>query len=178
MHKFLYLIVLALAVAVILPVAALADDPLATIKADITQLQTDVKTKHDAVLADAQTLQTDAQTLVGSDKATAKAKIRIDILKLTGDWRSLLSVCLSDRLKLRTDIAAAHAAGLGRHQIRPLVREANLQIRASNLEMRAGVLRARAAVFALRQTFKNAGKTAPAVTTPPASPPAAAPVAP
>ena len=92
MHKFLYLIVLALAVAVIVPVAALADDPLATIKADITQLQTDVKTKHDAVLADAQTLQTDAQTLVGSDKATAKAKIRIDILKLTGDWRSLLSV--------------------------------------------------------------------------------------
>ena len=87
-------------------------------------------------------------------------------------------MCLSDRLKLRTDIAAAHAAGLGRHQIRPLVREANLQIRASNLEMRAGVLRARAAVFALRQTFKNAGKTAPAVTTPPASPPAAAPVAP
>ena len=55
MHKFLYLIVLALAVAVIVPVAALADDPLATIKADITQLQTDVKTKHDAVLADAQT---------------------------------------------------------------------------------------------------------------------------
>jgi len=178
MHKFLYLIVLALAVAALVPVAAFADDPLAAINADITKLQTDVKAKHDTVLADAQTLQTDAQTLVGSDKATAKAKIKIDVLKLTGDWRSLLSVCLSDRLQLRTDIAAARAAGIGRGQIRPLVREANLQIRASNLEMRAGVLRARAAVFALRQSFKNAGKTAPAVTTPPASPPVAAPVTP
>ena len=178
MHKFLYLIALALAVTVIVPVAALADDPLAAIQADITQLKTDVKTKHDAVLADAQTLQNDAQTLVGSDKATAKAKIRIDVLKLTGDWRSLLSVCLADRAKLHADIAAAHAAGLKQKQIRPIVREANLQIRASNLEMRAGVLRARAAVIALRQSFKNAGKTAPTVATPPASPPVAAPVAP
>ena len=65
-----------------------------------------------------------------------------------------------------------------RRDIRPLVREANLQIRASNLEMRAGVLRARAAVLALRQSFKNAGKTAPTVATPPAAPTAAAPVTP
>ncbi len=178
MTKFLSLLALALAVAVLVPVAALADDPLGAIKADITQLQTDVKAKHDAVLVDAQTLQTDAQTLVGSDKATAKAKIKIDILKLTGDWRSLLSVCLADRLKLRTDIAAAHAAGVKRSEIHPLVREANLQIRASNLEMRAGVLRARAAVIALRQSFKNAGQTAPAVATPPATPPTVAPVGP
>ena len=178
MNKFLYLTALALVVAAIVPIAALADDPLAAIKADITKLQSDVKVKHDAVLADAQTLQTDAQTLAGSDKATAKAKIKIDVLKLTGDWRSLLSVCLSDRAQLRTDVAAAHAAGLTRGQIHPLVREANLQIRASNLEMRAGVLRARAAVFALRQSFKNAGQPAPAVTTPPAAPPVAPPVTP
>ena len=177
MRKFLYLAALALAVAAVVPVAAFADDPLAAIKADITQLRTDVQTKHDAVLADAQTLQTDAQSLVGSDKATAKAKIKADVLKLTGDWRSLLSVCLSDRAKLHSDIAAAHAAGIGKDQIRPLVHEANLQIRASNLEMRAGVVKARAAVFALRQSFKNAGKPAPAMTTPPASPPPAAPVA-
>ena len=177
MRKFLYLAALALATAAIAPVAALADDPLAAIKADIAQLQTDVKVKHDAVLADAQTLQNDAQTLVGSDKATAKAKIKIDILKLTGDWKSLLSVCLSDREKLRSDIDAARAAGNGKGEIRPLVHEANLQIRASNLEMRAGVVRARAAVFALRQSFKDAGQPAPLTTTPPASPPAAQPVA-
>ena len=178
MPKFVYLLALALVVTVIVPAAALADDPLTAIKADITQLQTDVKTKHDAVLADAQTLQNDAQTLVGSDKATAKAKIKIDVLKLTGDWRSLLSVCLSDRAKLHADVVAARTAGIKPDQIRPLVREANLQIRASNLEMRAGVWRARAAVFALRQSFKNAGQTAPAVTTPPATVPAAASVTP
>ena len=68
MNKFLALLALAVAVAVIVPVAALADDPLGAIKADIAQLQTDVKAKHDAVLADAQTLQTDAQALVGSDR--------------------------------------------------------------------------------------------------------------
>ena len=178
MRKFLYLAALALAVTVIVPVAALADDPLASIQADITQLQSDVKVKHDAVLADAQTLQTDAQTLVGSDKTTAKAKIKADALKLSTDWHSLLATCLTDRAKLQTDIAAALTAGVKGNQIRPVVREANLQIRASNLEMRAGVLRARAAVLALRQSFKAAGQTAPAVVTPPASPPAAAPIAP
>lgn len=176
MNKLLYLVALALAVTVIVPVAALADDPLAAIKADITQLQTDVKTKHDAVLVDAQTLQNDAQTLVGSDKVTAKAKIKADVQKLGVDWHSLLAVCLTDRAKLQTDIAAAQAAGNAKGQIRPLVREANLQIRASNLEMRAGVLRARAGVIALRQSFRAEGKTAPAAATPPASPTPAAPV--
>ena len=175
MHKFLYLMALALAITVIAPVTALADDPLAAIKADITQLQSDVKVKHDAVLADAQTLQGDAETLVGSDKATAKTKIKADILKLTGDWHSLLAVCLSDRTKLRADIEAAHAAGLKPNEIRPVVREANLQIRASNLEMRAGVLKARAAVIALRQSFQDSGEPAPLVQTPPASPTSAAP---
>ena len=173
MRKLFFLAALALSVVAIAPVAAMADTaPLAAVKADIAKLQTDVTTKHDTVLADAQTLQNDAVSLVGSDKDTAKAKIKVDLLKLTGDWRSLLSVCLADRLQLRTDIAAARAAGQGKGQIHPLVREANLQIRASNLEMRAGVLKARAAVFALRQSFRDAGKQAPTAPTPPANPPA------
>ena len=174
MKRLLYLAALALAVAAIVPVMALADDPLATIKADITQLQSDVQTKHDAVLADAATLQSDATSLVGSDKTTAKAKIKADVLKLQGDWQSLLSVCLSDRAKLQSDVAAARANGIGKGEIHPLIREANLQIRASNYEMRAGVLNARAAVVALRQSFRNAGQTPPVTTTPPASPTAAA----
>jgi hypothetical protein len=170
MKKFLYLAALALTVAAVVPVAALADDPTSAIQADIAQLQTDVNVKHDAVLADALVLQTDAQTLVGSDKASAKAKIKADAQKLSVDWHSLLAVCLTDRAKLQTDIAAARAAGVKGRDIRPLVREANLQIRASNLEMRAGVLKARAAVVALRQSFTAAGKTAPAAATPPVGP--------
>ena len=43
MKKFLYLAALALVAAALVPVVALADDPLASIKADIGQLQTDVK---------------------------------------------------------------------------------------------------------------------------------------
>jgi hypothetical protein len=176
MKTFLCVAALAVVAATLDPVGALADDPLAAITADIAQLKTDVQAKHDAVLADAQMLQNDAESLAGSDRATAKAKIKVDALKLTGDWKSLLSVCLADRAKLQADIAAARAAGSGKGQIRPLVREANLQIRASNLEMRAGVLKARAAVVALRRNFRKAGLTAPSVTTPPASPPSAQPV--
>ena len=176
MKKILYLAAVALVAAAFVPFVALADDSLASINADIAQLQSDVKTKHDAVLANAQTLQNDAQSLAGSDKATAKATIRADVLKLSTDWQSLLSVCLSDRAKLQSDIAAARAAGAGTGQIRPLVHEANLQIRSSNLEMRAGVAKARAAVFTLRQSFRVAGQAAPSATTPPATPPAASPV--
>ncbi len=174
MRKLMYFMALAVAAVAIAPVAAMADttDPLAAIKADIAKLQTDVQTKHDTVVADATTLQNDANSLVGTtDKNAARAKIKIDALKLTGDWRSLLSVCLADRLQLRTDVAAARQAGNGHGQIRPLIREANLQIQATNLEMRAAVLKARAAVFALRQSFKNEGATAPVVPTPPATTP-------
>ncbi|HEV8460734.1 MAG TPA: hypothetical protein VGQ38_08495 [Gaiellaceae bacterium] len=166
MKKFLYLAALALTVIAVVPAAAMADGSTSAIQADIAQLQADVKAKHDAVLADALVLQTDAQTLVGSDKASAKAKIKADALKLSIDWHSLLAVCLTDRAKLQTDIAAARAAGVKSRDIRPLVREANLQIKASNLEMRAGVLKARAAVVALRQSFRAAGKTAPVMPTP------------
>ena len=177
--KKLLTIAFAVAAVAIAPVAAFADtDPLAAIKADIAQLKTDVQAKHDAVVADATTLQTDATTLVGTDKATAKAKIKVDALKLTGDWKSLLSVCLADRIQMRKDIYAARQAGDGNGQIRPLVREANLEIRATNLQMRAAVLQARAAVVALRQSFKNAGQTAPTVATPPATVPTPTPITP
>ena len=172
MKKLMYIAALALAAAAIAPIAALADtDPLAAIKADIAQLKTDVQTKHDAVVADATTLQNDAHSLVGSDRKTARTKIKIDALKLTGDWKSLLSVCLADRLQLRKDINAARQAGAGKGQIAPLVREANLEIRATNLQMRAAVLQARAAVIELRQSFKKAGKQAPTIPTPPAETP-------
>ncbi len=96
--------------------------------------------------------------------------------KLSDDWQSLLSTCLLDRAQLQKDITTAHLAGVGASQIYPLRHEANLQIRSSNLQMRSGVAAARAAVFALRQSFKNAGQPAPAVTTPPASPAGATPV--
>src|SRR5690349_17314688 len=95
MRKILTLTALALVVAVLVPVAAMADDT-ATIQADIAKLQADVKVKHDTVMADAQALENDAKSLVGSDKATAKAKIKADILKLNVDWHSLVAVCLAD----------------------------------------------------------------------------------
>ena len=172
MRKLLILVAL---VAVLAPAAAFADDTT-TIQADIAKLQADVKTKHDTVVADAQVLQTDATTLVGSDKATAKAKIKADILKLSTDWHSLVAVCLADRAKLQADFAAASPDKGAKSKLRPLIHAANLQIRASNLEMRAAVLKARAAVVALRQSYRDSGKQAPATKLPPVSPTPAPPV--
>jgi hypothetical protein len=168
MRRMLFVAVVVFVAAV--PAAAFADGSIAGINADIAQLQSDVKVKHDKVLADAQQLQSDAQSLVGSDKATAKATIKSDVTKLTTDWQSLLGTCLKDRGTLQQDIAAAVQSGTPRSEIRPLVHEANLQIRSSNLAMRSGVASARAAVFALRQSFKNAGGAAPLVMTPPFAP--------
>jgi hypothetical protein len=171
MKKFLYLGALTVAVAAIAPVAAFADDPLAAIKTDLAQLKTNVQTKHDTVIADASVLQNDATTLVGSDRATTKAKIKADASKLTHDWQSLLSVCLADRAQLRKDIHAARVAGDGNGQIAPLVHQQNLEIRATNIQMRIAVLQAHAAVVALRLSYQNAGQPSPVVPTPPTTAP-------
>jgi hypothetical protein len=172
MRKLLLLAALTLAVVAIVPVAAMAATPLDTVKADLAKLSTDVQTKHDAVVADAQKLQADATAFVGTtDKKAARAAIKVDAQKLTADWHSLLSVCLADRVQLRADIAAARAAHAGEHgQLRLLVRQANLSIRATNLEMRAAVARARAAVVGLRVSFRAAGEPAPVVPLPPVTP--------
>jgi hypothetical protein len=172
MRKLLLLVALTLTAIAIVPVAAMAATPIDTVKADLTKLSTDVQTKHDAVVADAQKLQADATSFLGtSDKKAARAAIKADALKLTTDWHSLLAVCLADRAQLHQDIAAARAAGAGGDgQLRLLVRQANLTIRATNLEMRAAVARARAAVVGLRASFKAAGQQAPVVPLPPATP--------
>jgi hypothetical protein len=172
MRKFLLLAALTLSAFAIVPVAALAASPLDNVNADIVKLTADVQAKHDAVVADAQKLQADATSLTGtSDKQAARATIKADAQKLTADWRSLLSVCLADRVQLRADIAAARQAHAGGHgQLRLLVRQANLSIRATNLEMRAAVARARAAVVGLRASFHAAGQQAPSVPLPPVTP--------
>jgi hypothetical protein len=173
MRKLLLLAALTLASAALIPTAALAATPIDAVNADLAKLTSDVQTKHDSVVADAQTLMTDANSLVGtSDKQAARATIKADAVKLTGDWKSLLAVCLADRAQLRVDILAARQATPGgNRQLRLVVRQANLELRATNLEMRAAVARARAAVVALRVSFKSAGEQAPSVPTPPAATP-------
>ena len=177
--KILMLVVVALAVAAVAPVAAFADDPVATVQADIAKLKTDVQAKHDQVVLDAQKLEADASSLAGtSNKKAARQTIRVDALKLTGDWRSLLSTCLADRMQLRADVHAAKAAGVPARQLRLLVRQANLEIRLTNLNMRAAVAEAHLAVVKLRESFAASGQQAPNVVTPPTSTPTPAPVTP
>jgi len=172
MRKLPLLVALTLAAAV-LPVAAMAADPLDAVRADIAKLTADVQTKHDTVVADAAKLEADAKSLVGtSDKQAARSTIKADATKLTGDWKSLLALCLADRAQLHTDIEAARGTDKAANRdLRLLVREANLTIRATNLEMRAAVARARAAVVALRASFRAAGEQAPTVPTPTAPTP-------
>ncbi len=173
MRKLLLLAALTLTACALVPVAAMAASPLDAVNADIAKLTSDVQIKHDTVVADAQKLQADATSLLGtSDKKAARATIKADAKKLTTDWHSLLATCLADRAQLRSDIAAARQAGAGDHgQLRLLVRQANLSIRATNLEMRAAVARARAAVVGLRASFRAAGEQAPVVPLPPATTP-------
>jgi len=177
--KILMLAVVALTVAAAAPVAAFADDPVGAVQADIAKLKTDVQAKHDQVVADAQKLETDANSFAGtSDKKTARQTIRVDALKLTGDWRSLLSTCLADRVQLRADVLAAKQAGVPAQQLRLLVRQANLEIRLTNLNMREAVAEAHLAVVKLRESFAASGQQAPNVTTPPSTTPTPAPVTP
>lgn len=171
MKKLIVLVCSVVAVAVAVPVAALADDGTAAVQADIAKLKTDVQAKHDQVVADAQKLESDADALVGTDKKTAKQTIKVDALKLTGDWKSLLSTCLADRQQLRKDFRAAVQAGASKQQLKLLRRQANLEIRLVNLDMREAVAKAHLAVVKLRQTYHQAGQNAPAVQTPPATPP-------
>ena len=167
MKRYLSLFLIAMAIAVAAPVAALADDPTATVQADIAKLKSDVQTKHDTVVADAQKLEADATSLVGtSDKKAARDTIKADVTQLVTDWKSLLQVCLADRQQLRDDVKAAIDGGASKQDVRMLVREAQLEIRAANLDMREAVTKARLAVVKLRQSFAAAGQQAPAVQTP------------
>lgn len=171
MTKFLSLLVVALAIAVAAPLAAFADDPTAAVQADIAKLKSDVQAKHDTVVADAQKLETDATSLVGSsDKKAARDTIKADVTQLVTDWKSLLATCKADRDQLHQDLQAAVQAGASKRDLHMLVRQANLEIRLVNLDMREAVVKARLAVLKLRQSFAAAGQQAPAVSTPPAAP--------
>lgn len=167
-------LILALAVvaaALIVPVAAFADDPVSTVQADIAKLKSDVQTKHDTVLADAQKLEADADALAGtSDKKAARQTIKADAQKLGSDWKSLLATCLADRAQLHKDVLAAKDAGVPKHQVRLLVRQANLEIRLVNLDMRSAVAKARLAVVKMRESFAASGQPAPSVVTPSTTP--------
>lgn len=171
MKRFLVLLVAVTAVAVAVPLAALADDPTSAVQADIAKLKTDVQAKHDTVVADAQKLAADAASLAGTtDKQAARAEIKADATKLTGDWKSLVATCLADRKQLRQDVQAAVQGGAAKRDLRLLVRQANLEIRLTNLDMREAVATARLAVVKLRQGFAAAGQQAPAVPTPTVTP--------
>lgn len=177
--KFLSLLAVALAVAVAAPLAAFADDSTASVQADIAKLKSDVQAKHDTVVADAQQVETDASSLTGSsDKKAARETIKTDVTKLVTDWKSMLAVCLADREQLRQDVHAAADGGASKHDLRMLVREANLEIRLVNLDMREAVTKARIAVLKLRQSFAADGHQAPSTPAPPTQTPSAQPVTP
>ena len=167
MKKTLILAVAVCAAALLVPVAALADDPVSTVQADIAKLKSDVQSKHDTVVADAQKLESDADALAGtSDKNAARQTIKADAQKLRSDWKSLLATCLADRAQLHKDVQAAKDAGVSKHQVRLLVRQGNLEIRLVNLDLRSAVAKARLAVVKMRESFAAAGQPAPSVTAP------------
>ncbi len=79
--------------------AALADDPLAAVTADLAKAQSDFKAAHDTLLADAQKLQGDAALVKPGNKDQAKAAIQADWQQLKSDFEAKRSVMRASRAR-------------------------------------------------------------------------------
>jgi len=150
----------------LLAAAALASSALAgssapvpaSIQADITKTSTDVKTLHDTIVADANKIQADVQSLTGSiDRSQIKSTLSADLQQLASDRKSANDTIKADWQQLQSDWQAAHAADETKGQIAPLVKEmvsSNLALRA---DLQQAVKSAREAIQGLRASLKSQG---------------------
>jgi hypothetical protein len=135
---------LAALVGALVPTAAIADSPGPgdAVKADLTQLSTDVSAAHTTLVADLNAIATAAK---GGDRAGVVSGVK----QFRTDSATLLPAVKGVRQQLLTDIEAARAAkvtGLG-----PLVRATVKQDRGALREILQAAHQARGAVRALRQ---------------------------
>ena len=159
MGKKLLLLAAAALVAVSLGVAAArADDPVATAEADLQKLVTDATSLHSAVLADAQKISSDVQSLQGStDRRTIRQTLLADVQKVQSDRQSLLPAVQADWTQLKTDIQAAHQSKTGKGQLKPLLQQANQQLAQERDAVETALQAAHQALQALRQSLQQSG---------------------
>lgn len=134
---------------------ARAADPLSAVKADIAKLEADAQSAHDALVADAQQIVSDAKAAKGGSKEQAKATIKADLEKLRADGRAAHGALAPDRAQLRTDLKAAKDGGVAKDQIKPLLQDLHSTLKQERAEVRSALAKASQAVRDLRESFRK-----------------------
>lgn len=150
-----------LGVAIFVPTALAADDPLAAVNTDIAKLQADFTSTHDVLLADAQKLQADAALFKPGNKDAAKAAIKADWTQLKSDFEAKHVTMQADWKQLQTDLAAARSAKAGTKADRTALRDAIHAMEATFRDGRAQVHEAIQAAHAAIQAARKAGASIP-----------------
>jgi len=156
---------------------ARAADPVATAQATIQKLVTDATTLHSTVLADAQKISADVQSLQGStDRATVRTTLTADAQKIKADRDQLWPTVQADWAQLKTDLQAVKTSKTGKGQLKPLLQQANAQLAQERDAVKTALQSAHQAAQALRDSLKQAAgsgshkgsgtKTTPTTTTP------------
>lgn len=156
---------------------ARAADPVATAQATIQKLVSDATTLHSTVLADAQKISSDVQSLQGStDRATVRATLTADAQKIKADRDQLWPTVQADWAQLKTDLQAVKDSKTGKGQLKPLLQAANAQLAQERDAVKTALASAHQAAQALRDSLKQSGagshkngsgtKTTPTTTTP------------
>jgi hypothetical protein len=157
MKKMLALDVM-LALALAAPVAGFAAsaDPGAAVKADVAKLLADAQAKHDTIVADAQQLQADVQSLRGAtDKAAAKAAVKADLDRLRADRDALAAALKPDRERLAADMKVALGSQEGRLALRGLLKQTIESLKQERQSTRAAIGAARQAEQAVVHSFRK-----------------------
>jgi len=157
MKKTIALLAAAVLVVAAGAVSARADgDPVAAAKADVQQLVTDATALHSTVVADAQKITADAQSLQGTtDVEAARETLKADVQKLRADRQQLVPPVLADWKQLRTDLEAVRAAHAGTADLRSTLEQARETLRQEREDVRTALEAARQAMRALRQSLAS-----------------------
>jgi chromosome segregation ATPase len=139
--------------------AARADDSVGTAKTDLQKLVTDATTLHNTVLADAQKISADVQSLQGStDRQTIAQTLQADVQKVQSDRAQLVPAVQADWAQLKTDLQAVRQSKSGNGELKPLLQQANQQLSQERDSVQTALQSARQAAQALRQSLKGSGR--------------------
>jgi chromosome segregation ATPase len=135
-----------------------AADPVAAAQATIQKLVSDATTLHSTVLADAQKISADVQSLQGStDRAAARQTLKADAQKIKADRAQLWPTVQADWAQLKTDLQAVRDSKTGKGQLKPLLQQAKAQLAQERDAVKTALQAAHQAAQGLRNSLKQSG---------------------
>jgi predicted nucleic acid-binding Zn-ribbon protein len=136
------------------PALAPADTaPVATVKADLAKLQSNVATARTTLVGDAQKLAADANAAKGTSRKAARAAIKPDLQKLHSDLAAARATIKADHAQLRSDLAAAKQVKGAAKELKPVLASTRASVKQLRSEIRSELAKARQAVKDLRASF-------------------------